>query len=976
MPIPQLKVRSPQTWKDNSEKPERRRKKKSAPSFRPPKNNKYTVKKIKVRPANRSKFSTFVHFVFKKSFTLGLIAGILGLFLTIGLFVYYSQDLPSPDKIIDRTIAQSTKIYDRTGEILLYEIAGDQKRTMVSLENLPAYAVQATISIEDKNFYEHGGISLWGILRGQIVPRLQGKRSQGGSTLTQQFVKNAILTNERSLARKIKEWILSYRLEKKFSKDEILTMYFNEIPYGSNAYGIEAASNYYFDKKAADLSLAEATILAALPQAPSYYSPYGSNYAELIGRQQYILDLMVEEQYITEEEATTAKDYPLDFKKRISDIKAPHFVLYIKEYLESKYGTQLVEQGGLNVITTLDIAAQEAAESAITEYAETNLEKYQASNASLVAIDVPTGQIVAMVGSKDYFDDTIDGQVNVSIQPRQPGSSFKPFVYLSGFTQGFTPDSILFDLDTVFKAEPESYAPKNYDLVEHGPVTIRQALAGSLNTPAVKMIYLAGVANVLDLADNFGYTTLGDRSRFGLSLVLGGGEVKLIEHVNAFAALAREGVWKPYQSILSVKDENGRLLEEYKDDVTEKVVDIEYVRMLNSILSDNEARSYIFGEANYLTLPGRPVAAKTGTTNDYRDAWTIGYTPYQVAAGVWVGNNDNSEMKRGAAGGVVAAPVWKNFLKNYLTDKEIKYFTSPNYTNSDKPMIGGFLEGGDKIKIDRFSKKLATNYTPDEAIEEKTFKQIHNILHYVERGNIIGSRPSDPTNDYQYANWEEPVIAWAAEQGMVPEQAPTEYDDLHQPGDKPYIHITNPSNNITITTGQINLTVNTGAPRGAAQVKYFLDDKLINTQYSQPFSFTYTIPPAIANGTHTIKAKVYDDILNNNQDTLVFNLDREEYITTNWVNPTSSTTIDASDFPFTFQISINNLAILSQVDFYYRLSDSNQSHWFGFIKKPSTQPINMLWQNKPSNGVYKVYPVYTDVYGQVVQGNSITISVE
>ena len=972
MPIPQLAIKSPRSWRQHKRKPSKRKKQAKVPSLKRPKKRKGAKAK---KNHNLRKFTRLNRQNAKFLIKLGLAVIIACLVFVTLLFAYYAKDLPDPNKIIDRTIAQSTKIYDRTGEELLYEISGDQKRTLIELNQIPTHTINATIAIEDKNFYKHGGISLWGIIRGQIVPRLRGKPAQGGSTLTQQLVKNAILTNERKISRKIKEWILSYRIEKKFSKEEILKMYFNEIPYGSNVYGVEAAANYYFGKRANELAIAESAILAALPQAPSYYSPYGSNKDGLIGRQQYIIDLMVEQNHISDEEAATAKNYELDFKNRITNITAPHFVLYIKEYLANKYGNQMIEQGGLKIITTLDLNAQTAAEEAIADRVERNETQYDATNAALIAIDVQSGQIISMVGSRDYFDDDIDGQVNVTIQLRQPGSSFKPLVYLTGFTRGFTPNSILFDLNTSFKAEPDNYEPKNYDLEEHGPVSIRKALAGSLNIPAVKMIYLSGVNNVLDMADSLGYSSLTDRSRFGLSLVLGGGEVKLLEHVNAFAALAREGIWYPYFSILRVEDGEGRVLEEYHRPKGERVADENYVRMLSDVLSDNDARAFAFGEANYLTLSGRPVAAKTGTTDDYRDAWTVGYTPYQIAAGVWVGNNNNSEMKLGAAGGAVAAPIWQSFLNKYLVSKEVKTFTKPIIVNVEKPMIGGFMEGGNSIAIDKFSEKLATEHTPEEAIINKKFSEIHNILHYIERGDPTGPTPKTPEDNYQYASWEEPVIKWAEEQNIIAQKPPTDYDDVHLPQDKPSIHIEFPLNNSKVTSGQVNINVSADAPRGARRVSFLLDNKILGESTISPFGFSYIIPPSVQNGSHILTAKVYDDLLNNNEDSIILNFEREDYIKMSWISPSSGTTLDSFDFPYSLSISVANYSILKQVDFYYKLDSSSRSHWLGVVKLPNEKLISTIWNTKPSPGIYKAYPVFMDSYGRVVQGNNITIDV-
>ncbi len=382
---------------------------------------------------------------------------------------------------------------------------------MVTLEQIPDYVEQATIAIEDKNFYQHGGFSLWAIARTVITNVLYNKKA-GGSTLTQQFVKNAILTPEKSYSRKIKELILSYKLENKFSKDDILQMYLNEIPYGSNAYGVEAATKKYFGKSVTEINIAEAAILAALPQAPSLYSPYNNNKDTLIGRQHYIIDLMEKQGYINSQEAKEAKEFELQFQAPTNNIKAPHFVMYVKQILAEKYGEKIVEQGGLRIQTTLDLYKQEIAEEIINDKAETNLENWNAENASLVSIDPKNGQVLVMVGSKDYFSEDIDGQFNVALSPRQPGSSLKPMVYASLFEKGYNPNTILFDVVTDFSTSNDTYTPHNYNLKELGPVSIRKALAGSLNIPAVKALYLSGLDNVLNLLNNAGYTTLEDKS--------------------------------------------------------------------------------------------------------------------------------------------------------------------------------------------------------------------------------------------------------------------------------------------------------------------------------------------------------------------------------------------------------------------------------------------------------------------------------
>ncbi|RLC39057.1 penicillin-binding protein, partial [Candidatus Falkowbacteria bacterium] len=630
MPIPQLKQnKNNQSWRNNKKKyyVTRNNKKKSTLNLK----NKKSKTDYRFKGQKKKKIGEIKK---KLAYTAGIII-LAGILVGLIFYAWLLRDIADISKLTDRQLVESTKIFDRTGEELLYEIHGDIKRTEVKLNEIPDYIKWATIAMEDKNFYKHKGISLWAIFRGVVVETIRSGRAQGGSTLTQQFVKNAILTPERKIVRKFKEWILSYRIEKQFTKDEILEMYLNEIPYGSTSYGVEAASERYFGKNIQDISLAEAALLAALPQAPSRYSPYGPNRDLLIGRQQYILDLMVEQDYITQEDADVAKAYEFEFKPPETNIKAPHFVMYVKEILSEKYGEKMIEQGGLKIYTTLDLYKQEIAEEVIREQAEKNEKNYEATNAALVSIDPKTGQILAMVGSRDYFDDEIDGQVNITTSKRQPGSSLKPVVYATAFMKGYTPDTILYDVVTNFSNnETEPYEPHNYDDQEHGPVTVRKALAGSLNIPAVKAIYLAGVDSVLDVTGALGYTTLNDRDRFGLSLVLGGGEVKLLEHTNAYGAFAREGILYPISAILKIEDKEGKLLEEFKAE-EKKALDPKIARLINNILSDNGARAYAFGASNWLTLGSRPVAAKTGTTNDYRDAWTIGYTP-SIVTGVWV----------------------------------------------------------------------------------------------------------------------------------------------------------------------------------------------------------------------------------------------------------------------------------------------------------------------------------------------------
>jgi len=694
---------------------------------------------------------------------LTIFVAFIALISFVGI-ILISRDLPNPNQLINREIAQSTKIYDRTGEHILYEIHGDQKRTLVSLDQIPLYVREATVSIEDKNFYKHGGFSIWAMIRTAVTDVIY-HQSAGGSTLTQQFIKNAVLTNEKSITRKIKELIMAQQIEKKFSKDEILQMYLNEIPYGSNAYGVEAASQKYFGKDVKDVSLAEAAILAALPQSPSRYSPYGPNQDLLMGRKDYVLDLMAQQGYITDAQRDEAKKEVIKFQRPEVSITAPHFVMYIKNLLSDKYGEKTLEQGGLKIITTIDYDKQKIADEVVVDKTKNYQTKYNANNAALVAIDPKTGQVLAMVGSRDYFDDSIQGQVNVATSLRQPGSSIKPIVYASLFEKGYTPNTILYDVVTNFSTDPsQPYIPHNYNLKEYGPVSIRQALAGSLNIPAVKALYLAGVKNVVELAHAMGYTSL-DENSLGLSLVLGGGEVKLVDHVNAYSAFARDGQVSPLTMILKVEDKDGKTLEEWQPS-SKKVITSQTARLINSVLSDNSARTFIFGEKNSLVLGDRPVAAKTGTTNDYHDAWAIGYTP-SLVAGVWVGNTDNAAMRLGSDGSIVAAPIWKAFMSGALAGTPVETFKDPDLTKTGKDVIDGIQPVIGTTAIDSRTGQVASINTPPEFIINKNITDNHSILYYVDKNDPLGPPPTNPENDPQFIGWETAVADWAKKNNLA-----------------------------------------------------------------------------------------------------------------------------------------------------------------------------------------------------------------
>jgi penicillin-binding protein 1C len=811
---------------------------------------------------------------------LGIVAVFAGSLGILGLMAFVSRDLPNPNSLTERSVSQTTKIYDRTGEHVLYEIFGEENRTLKKIQEgfckddanlefdpngIPLFALQATIAAEDRKFCEHGGFDVKGFLRA-VAQNLIGNRV-GGSTLTQQLVKNAILSNEKTITRKFKELILSVELERRYSKDEILQIYFNEIPYGSTYYGIESAAQNFFGKSVNELTLAQAATLAALPKAPTTYL---NNPDRLQARRDYILGEMLELSYITQEEfdTATAQTTPVDVS--ITNIEAPHFVLYVKEQLEEKYGRSAVEEGGLRVITSLDYDLQTIAQEEVTNGVDANKERYGLTNSALVAIDPKTGQILAMVGSKDYFDDEIDGQVNVTTRLRQPGSSFKPIVYAKSFEVGYTPNTILWDVETTFPTVTGAYTPHNYDGGVRGPVHVRDAIQLSLNIPAVKMVYLIGVETALDFATSLGYSSFSDHSAFGLSLVLGGGEVKLLEHTAAYAVFANEGIKNETVSILKVEDANGDTLEEWKRREGKRVISENVTRMISNVLSDNAARAPVFGENSYLQLGDRPVAAKTGTTNDYKDGWLMGYTP-SLAVGVWVGNNDSTAMNK-AGGSIGAGPIWNGFMKRAFENKPIETFTTPEIKTTGKAVLDGHTSST-SVVVDRASGKLTTEFTPDSFREERTYAQYHSILHYVDRNNPLGSAPEHPEDDPMYVPWEEGVRKWiekrAQETGktILNETPPTEKDDLHIPANFPSVRVTNPDNNDSINHS-FEFSAYAEAPRGIARVEFYIDGQYLGSDSHDPFKLNAALPSSISRGAHTLKAIAYDDIDNAGSDTV------------------------------------------------------------------------------------------------------------
>lgn len=822
---------------------------------------KYHIHRSDVEEIGRRASSWRKKLSWKKVISYLFILGIASFFCFTLFVAWLTRDLPDPNKLQDRVVAESTKMYDRTGQHLLYEVFDQKKRTIVELTNLPKYIGDATISIEDAHFYEHKGVRWLSLARAIVANILHLSSGQGGaSTLTQQLVKNAILTNERSFSRKIKEAVLALQIERLFTKDQILKLYLNEIPYGSTNYGIESAAQSYYRKPAKDLTLAEAATLASMPQAPSRYL---QNPKMLKARRDYVLGKMQELKYITAAQLDDAKKQNTDLIVDPNSTIAPHFVMYVKEKLVDQFGEKAVDQGGLKVVTTIDYDLQLAANEAVKNGVDVAEKKYGATNGALLALNPTNGEILAMVGSRDFFDEKNGGQFNVVTQGlRQPGSSFKPIVYTAAFEKGFPPDAVFYDAETNFPYDGKTYTPHNYDGKEHGPVTMRQALQGSLNIPAVKTVFLVGVDKALDFAERLGYTTFKDRSQFGPSIVLGGGGVKMIEHANAYAAFANGGEQNAPQAILKITDHTGKEMDLKKPDA-QKVLAPEVAATISNVLSDNGARAFIFGANNYLTLPDRPVAVKTGTTNDYHDAWTVGYVPKLVTA-VWVGNNDNKQMKRGADGSVVAAPIWQSFMKTATQKMPVEGFPYAPGNTATKPILRGLLGGGITVSIDSVSGKLATADTPAEMIEKRTYVPPHDILYYVNPDEPLGD--SNGQSSAQYLAWEAGVERWMEKQkgtnnAIIFGEPPTESDDIHKKELRPVLSILFPQTGGVISGPEFTTQIDVSAPRGIKKVEYYLDGVLVNTATQFPFSFTQSTT-GFKKGNHSLKVIAHDDVSN------------------------------------------------------------------------------------------------------------------
>lgn len=878
----------------------------------------------------------------KIAFWLGTIIVGLGFLCVIfvgALFVYFSIGLPDIKNLENLAEAQSTEIFDREGN-LLYTIHGEENREHVSYDNISEHLKNATIAIEDDQYWEHKGYDIWGIGKGLLNQVFGMGRGRGGSTITQQYIKNTFLSSERTYTRKAKELILAIRLEKSYSKEKILELYLNRIPYGNNAYGIQKAAEIYYGKDAKDLNLAESVILASLPQAPSKYNPFGDNrYSHLLkeftedelkkrpivsefdleldeyvrgliganielldgssvyipGRTDIALNRLEAVGQITSDEKKTAKEtlQNIEFNNYRQSMTHPHFVIYIKQILENNYGKDRVEQGGLKVYTTIDPNIQQAAEKFADENGEGYITRFDADNIAAFTINAKTGEILAMLGSRDYWNEEIDGNVNVVLRPRQPGSSFKPFVYAQAFYNGYAPGSVVHDIPTRMGADK----PENYDGKFQGQITLRRALAQSRNIPAIKAYYLADQQNdIIDLVEKMGITTLDKNHSYGYPLVLGAGEVPLYEMVQAYSVFANNGKKPEITGIIRIENSNGDIIEEWNPEEFEEVLDPQVAYLVNDILSDVDQ-----SVGPRLFVSGRENAAKTGTSTKETksksgsavkpsDAWTIGYTP-TIVTGVWVGNSDGRGLDFSANGYDAAAPVFNAIMTEALKNDGAEPFPEPEgIRHIEISKASGKLPSGNtpksmitteifpsfsvpteeeqvffKVELDKVSGLLATEYTPEDAREEITFQNYEPIA--------------------EMLNWKAEVKKYyqgktGSENGVRVGLPPTEYDNVHtaeSQGSKPVVHIVSPASQSRISQGGFKVNISLDAPNGIDQVEYYINDKLEYFTSTYPYTGHLNISKFMQKGSRQlIVAKVVDKLGYSTQSAIEIKVARDE----------------------------------------------------------------------------------------------------
>ncbi len=821
--------------------------------------------------------------VFSKLSSVVLIGVLACILLGFAVLVYFMTQIPSPEQLSARNESQATRIYDRNGQ-LLYDVFQNENRTSIPLSQMPDFLKDATISIEDKSFYEHGGFSVTGIARSALELVLHRQIEGGGSTITQQLVKNTLLTPEQSWVRKIKEVILAIQVERVYSKDQILEMYLNTIPYGGTSYGIESAANLYFGIHAKDLDLAQSALLAGLPQMPSVYSPYGTNPELSKVRQKEVLSAMVSNGYITQKQADDAYNEKLAYRTSQKELgmKAPYFVMYVKQKLIEQYGEAAVEQGGLKVYTSLDYNIQQQAEN-IVKSEIGKLGAYHVGNGAAVVMDPKTGEILAMVGGKDYFGDpepagctpgvncTFEPNVNTSIALRQPGSATKPITYSEALVKGYTAATVLMDVQTDFSGGADgqaSYSPVNYDGQWHGPTQVRYALGNSINIPAVKTLAMVGIKNDMDLAYKMGLAnwepTDANVANVGLSLTLGGRETNLLDLTDAYSALADQGIHQDTTSILKVMDSKDKTLYEYQPSDGRKVLDSGIAFIISNILSDNGARTMEFGSNSVLNVPGKTVSVKTGTTDDKRDNWTVGYTPSYVV-GVWVGNNDNEMMNPVISSGITgASPIWQKIIMAVLANKPDEKPAQPDdvvYTDVDG-LMGGLPHPGSPTRKEYFIKGTEPTAVSPAYQNLKVCKNNpHRLANDNEDGDnkdVIVLKENDPTG----ANtWQTGIDKWVLT-APNPEFVGVTKGCSGIPGfaggaTGGIINIANISNGANVPR-VFDVLATTNSPFGVKKVTWSIDGAIKSTLTQQPFALHVEFPQG-DKGSHTITATLEDN---------------------------------------------------------------------------------------------------------------------
>lgn len=817
-----------------------------------------------LRNPRLSKYKLLQSRRFVKFAKLALVGSVLLILALVIFLPILAFTLPTPDKVVRRE-GFSTKILDRNGKVI-YDIYEDQRRTPVTIDKIPIHLKQATISIEDKNFYNHEGYDALGMVRGFSRLLTRG-RAQGGSTLTQQLVKNVLLTSERTLPRKIKEFVLAVQIERKYSKDEILQMYMNEAPYGGNIRGVQTASQVYFGKDTQDLTITEAAILAGIPQRPSAYSPYSETPDAYKIRTKEVLRRMREDGYITkeDEEKSLSELDTVAFQQKGASFQAPHFVQYVEKILAERYGENVIESGGLKVTTSLDLDLQNAAQEIVTDEISKVADPYHITNGAAIVIDPETSEVLAMVGSKDFNDENYDGQVNVTTSLRQPGSAIKPITYVTAFKEGYSPSTMVMDLPTEFRAGAGQpmYTPENYDGKFRGPIQLRYALGNSINVPAVKTLAMVGIPDMLKTAYDLGITSLEPTKetlqRVGLSVTLGGGEVRLLDLTSAYGAFMNTGYKVEPVSILKVEDLEGKVLEETKIKKGKRVLSEGESFLIADILSDNSARADVFGTNSLLNVPGRKVAVKTGTTNDKRDNWTIGGTP-QAVVGVWVGNNDNSPMLKVASGVSGASPIWRRIMLKSLEGKPKKDFEIPGeVAQGQVDKVSGYLaHDGLPERTEYYIK----GREPGEDTVHVMLKLCKNDGKLANPADIISNnfytkeyftfKEEDPSAVGGLENlWQKAILNWVGSQSDERYHPPTDYCGATTPIS---VRFREPSNESSDLSETFNVKLSADSTDDIVKVELFVDGESVRTFNERPYETELSLDI----GPHELKAKAKD----------------------------------------------------------------------------------------------------------------------